>query len=116
MPHGDLAFHAVALATVGRAEVLLDDLLVGGVGNVELAGLHVLHLWVVLQLLHVDVVATHEQNTLDLKAGLLAEHAELAHGVLLEALQSLTESLKHVLEHVANLSLFADLLVVKKPE
>ena len=116
VPHGDLHFHAVALLIVDRGEELLDLFLVASVLDVQLAGLHVLHLWVVLELLHVDVAATDEKHTLDLEAGLLAEHGELAEGVLLEALQSLDEAFEQVLELVANLAFLTELVVVEEPE
>lgn len=70
----------------------------------------------VLKLLHVDVVATDEQYTLDLKRGLLAEHAELSKRVLLETLKSLEEAFEQILEFVAYLALFAEFVIVKEPE
>ena len=76
VPHDDLRFQAVAGLSFGCAEEFLDLFLVGGVLDIQLAGLHVLHLWVVLELLHVDVAATDEKHALDLEAGLLAEHGE----------------------------------------
>ena len=116
VPHGYLHFQAVALAIFGRAEVFLDLFLVASVLDIQLASLHVLHLWVILELLHVNVVATDEEHALDLEVWLLAEHAHFTEGVLLEAFKSLNETLEQVLELVGNLALLSELVVVKEPE
>ena len=70
----------------------------------------------VLKLLHVDVVAADEQYALDIKRGLLAEHAELSKRILLETLKSLEEPFEQILEFVAYLALFADFVIMKEPE
>ena len=82
MPLGHLDLLAVALTLILRAEVHFNLLSVSSIFNVELAGLHVLELWVVLKLLNIDGVTTDEKYTLDLKVWLFAEHAEFSERVL----------------------------------
>jgi len=116
VPHGHSGSLTIALTILNGGEVLSDLLLVASVSNVHLAGLHVLELWVILELVNIDGLSTDEENTLDVVAALFSEHAELSEGVLLEALKSLNETFKHVLEHVSDLAFCADLLVMKVPE
>jgi hypothetical protein len=63
-----------------------------------------------------DFVTTDQEDTLDLKARLFTEHANLSEGVLSESFESLNETLEKVLEHILNLTFLTDLLVVKEPE
>lgn len=116
MPHGNLDLGAVTLTLVFGAEVLFNLVQVTSIAEVQLAGLHVLELWVVLELLNINRVATDEKYTLDLKVWLFAEHAEFTEGVLLEALKSLNETFEQVLELVGNPAFLTDLLVVEEPE
>ena len=115
VPGSDLAGQAIDDLTLLGGEVLLDELDVGGVLVVDLAGLDVLELRVVVPLLR-DLKTTGEKNTLDLKVGLVAEHANLTEGDLSAALESLHETLDQVLELVSNSSLSTELLVVDEPE
>ena len=114
MPHGHLAELAVDHTLLLGAHVLSDEGHVGVVGPVQLAGLHVFPLGMIDELLG-DAFATHEKDTLDLKIGLVLGHADSTEGVLSEAIKSLDETFKHVLEHVHNLAFSADLVVVHEP-
>ena len=117
MPHGNLHWHAINwISTVLRGEEISDEDHVGGVTVIQLLWLHVLHLWMVQELLHFDVVAANEHNTLYFKRRLLAEHAELTERPLLEALKPLDEAFEQVLEFVAYLSLLAEFVIMKEPE
>ena len=114
MPHGHLAELAVDHTLLLGAHVLSDEGHVGVVGPVQLAGLHVFPLGMIDELLG-DAFATHKKDTLDLKIGLVLGHADSTEGVLSEAIKSLDETFKHVLEHVHNLAFSADLVVVYEP-
>ena len=94
---------------------LLYDCQVSLAVPVHLAGLHVLKLGVIDQLLG-DTLASDKHDTHKLKVWLVSEHKELAKRVLSEVFESLNEALKKILEHIANLTLFANLLIVEEPE
>lgn len=116
VPGRDCALEAVDLTFTGLGgEEISDKNEILGFTQVELAGLHVLELGMVDELLSDDLTSDKE-DTLDLKTGLFTEHANLTERVLLEALKSGDETLKEVLEHVLNGSFLADLLVVEVPE
>ena len=111
MPHGHLDLLASAVLSLFGAEELSHDGLVGDAGPVHGAGLHVLPLGMVDELLGHDVAAG-EQDTLDLEVGLLTGHADAAEGVLAVAVKSLDETFEQVLELVGDLTLIAELVVV----
>ena len=94
---------------------LLYDCQVSLAVPVHLAGLHVLKLGVIDQLLG-DTLASDKHDTHKLEIWLVSEHEELAERVLSEVFESLDETFKEVLEHVANLTLFAHLFIVEEPK
>ena len=61
-------------------------------------------------------MTSNEHDTHQLKVRLSSEHEELSERVLSEVFESLDKALEEILEHVANLTLFAYLLVVEEPE
>ena len=63
-----------------------------------------------------DTLTSNEHDTHQLKVRLSSEHEELSERVLSEVFESLDKALEEILEHVANLTLFAYLLVVEEPE
>jgi len=106
--------HGSTSHVLGREEVS-GKVLIGLNLHVELAWLHVLELRMVVALLR-DDLTTDEQDTGNLEVGLLTKHAHLTEGVLAEVIETLKEAFKKVHELVLNLTLLAELLVVKKPE
>ena len=116
LPHGENDGEAVNnLAGNLGGHVFSHEALVNQAVPVHLAGLHELELGVVDEFLRDDLASDHE-DTLDLKAGLSSEHANFTERVLAEALESLDETLKEVLELVFDLTLSSDLVVMEVPE
>ena len=116
MPAGGVDRHAIdGTLAIGRGEGLSDELDIGGVAEIHLAGTHVLELGMVVALLRNDLT-TDEEDTIDLKVGLSTEHADLSESVLSEVIKSLHETLKQVSELVLDLTLVSVSLVVEPPE
>jgi len=116
LPHSDLDRETVNnCADIFCSHKLSNDRQVSLAVPVHLAGSHVLELGVIDQLLR-DTLASNKHDTHKLEVWLVSEHEELAERVLSEVFESLDETFKEVLEHVANLTLFAHLLIVKEPK
>jgi len=116
LPHRNLNRKTVNnLTRIFGCHKLTDDGQVSFAVPVHLAGSHVLKLGVIDQLLG-NTLASDKHNTHQLKVWLISEHEELAERVLSKVFESLDESLEKILEHVANLTLFAYLFVVEEPE
>ena len=116
LPHSNLDGETVNnCAGIFCSHKLSNDRQVSLAIPVHLAGSHVLELRVIDQLLR-DTLASNKHDTHKLEVWLVSEHEELAERVLSEVLESLDETFKEVLEHVANLTLFAHLLIVEEPK